>query len=107
MTPGQEVWTGGVPVRRAGSPLERLRGLAWRRHAPPYALRIDRCRSIHTFGMRFALDVVWLDARGRAIRVDRGVRPGRIRSCRGARSVLELPAGLERKRAGGGYTAAR
>jgi uncharacterized membrane protein (UPF0127 family) len=41
--------------------------------------------------MRFALDLVWLDADGRAVRVDRAVRPGRIRTCRAAVAVCEIP----------------
>jgi uncharacterized membrane protein (UPF0127 family) len=35
---------------------------------------------------------VWLDARGRAVRVDTAVPPRRVRSCGAARAVLELPA---------------
>ena len=71
----------------------RLLGLALRREAPAHALLIPRCRSVHTFGMRFALDLIWLDARGRVIRVDRDVPPGRFRGCRRAAAVLEAPAG--------------
>jgi uncharacterized membrane protein (UPF0127 family) len=40
--------------------------------------------------MRFPLDLVWLDADRRVVRVDRAVPPWRVRSCRQARSVLEL-----------------
>jgi uncharacterized protein len=54
------------------------------------ALEIPRCRSVHTFGMRFALDLVWLDGERRVVRIDRAVPPWRVRSCRQARSVLEL-----------------
>jgi uncharacterized membrane protein (UPF0127 family) len=43
--------------------------------------------------MRFALDLVWLDARGAVVRVDRDVPPRRLRACRRARSVVELAAG--------------
>ena len=43
--------------------------------------------------MRFPLDLVWLDGGGRAVRVDRGVGPGRLRSCGRARSVVEVVAG--------------
>jgi uncharacterized protein len=71
----------------------RLTGLLGRRSLPPgVALEIPRCRSVHTFGMRFALDLVWLDGAGRVVRIDRGVRPWRVRTCRAARSVLELPS---------------
>jgi hypothetical protein len=73
----------------------RLVGLALRRVPPPHALLIPRCSCIHTFGMRFALDLVWLDAQGRLLAVDRGVRPGRIVARRGARAVLEAPAGWD------------
>jgi uncharacterized membrane protein (UPF0127 family) len=41
--------------------------------------------------MRFALDLVWLDHAGRAVRVDRDVPSGRVRACRSARAVLEIP----------------
>jgi uncharacterized membrane protein (UPF0127 family) len=41
--------------------------------------------------MRFALDLVWLGRDGRAVRVDRGVPPGRIRTCRAAVAVCEIP----------------
>jgi uncharacterized protein len=71
--------------------LTRLRGLAFRREYAG-ALLLPRCRSVHTFGMRFALDLVWLDAAGEVVRIDRGVPPCRVRSCRAARSVLELRA---------------
>jgi uncharacterized membrane protein (UPF0127 family) len=69
----------------------RLRGLIGRRSWPAgVALEIPRCRSVHTFGVRFALDLVWLDGERRVVRVDRAVAPWRIRFCRRARSVLEL-----------------
>jgi uncharacterized membrane protein (UPF0127 family) len=72
----------------------RLRGLIGRPSLPPdTALLIPRCRSVHTFGMRFALDLVWLDADGLPLRIDRDVGPGRIRTCVRARSVLECAAG--------------
>ena len=77
--------------------LKRLVGLIGR-HDWPYgvALEIPRCRSVHTFGMRFALDLVWLDAGRSVVRVDRAVPPWRVRSCRRARSVLELrTSGIE------------
>jgi uncharacterized protein len=78
----------------ARGPLRRLRGLIGRRSWPlGVALEIPRCRSVHTFGMRFALDLVWLDADRQVIRVDRWVPPCRLRACRRARSVLEVRAG--------------
>ncbi len=58
-------------------------------------LLIPRCASVHTFGMRFALDVFFLDAAGRPLVVRRAVQPWRIVGHRGAVAVLELPAGGE------------
>ena len=42
--------------------------------------------------MRFALDLYWLGPGGDIVRVDRGVRPWRVRRCREARAVIEVPA---------------
>ncbi len=82
-----------LDVRCARGPLARLLGLAGLRELPAgAALLLPRTRSIHTFGMRFALDLVWLDRHGRVVRIDHGVRPGRVRGCRTARAVVELAA---------------
>jgi uncharacterized membrane protein (UPF0127 family) len=80
-----------VPV--AARPLARLLGLALLQpaRAGP-GLLIPRCRSVHTLGMRFPLDVVFLDRGGAVISCRRGVRPGRLLFERRAASVLELPA---------------
>jgi hypothetical protein len=71
----------------------RLLGLAGLRWVPcDCALLIPRCRSVHTFGMRFAVDVEFLDRDGRALRRVETVRPWRIVWCRGAAAVVERPA---------------
>jgi uncharacterized membrane protein (UPF0127 family) len=81
-------------VREARGFRARLLGLAFLdRLDADEALLIRRCRSVHTFGMRFELDLAWLDELGVAVRLDRAVPPCRIRSCRRARSVLEGAAG--------------
>ena len=86
-----------VPV--ADSPLSRLLGLALlgRERAGP-GLLIPRCRSVHTFGMRFRLDVVFLDSGWKVIARRRGVPPGHVLLERGADAVLELPSRSERDR---------
>ena len=72
----------------------RLRGLAWRRQPPEgWALLFPRCRSIHTFGMRFPIDVVFLDRHGWPIAIRRGVKPGRIVRHSKAAAVIETKAG--------------
>jgi uncharacterized membrane protein (UPF0127 family) len=55
-------------------------------------LLIPRCRSIHTFGMRFALELVFLDGEDRVVALHRGVPPCRLVRCPGAMAVLELPS---------------
>jgi trehalose synthase len=79
-----------VPV--AGGICARLLGLARldRAQAGP-GLVIPRCRSVHTFGMRFALDLVFLDREGRPRSMRRGVPPRRIAFDLRASAVLELP----------------
>lgn len=57
-------------------------------------LLIPRCSSVHTFGMRFALDLVFLDRDGRPCSVRRAVPPRRLAWDRRASAVLELPAQL-------------
>jgi hypothetical protein len=85
---------GGLVVHEARGPLARLRGLAGLPALPPdRALHLPRTRSVHTVGMRFALDLVWLDGSGRVVRIDRAVPPRRHAACRAARSVVELRAG--------------
>ena len=55
-------------------------------------LLIPRCRCVHTFGMRFALDLVFLDDASQPVSVRHRVLPRRIAVQRRARAVLELPA---------------
>jgi uncharacterized protein len=84
-------------LRVARGPVARLLGLALLgRPSAPVALLLPRTRSIHTVAMRFALDLFWLDADGRVVRVDRGVRPWRVRACRAARAVVERPSSCPR-----------
>jgi uncharacterized membrane protein (UPF0127 family) len=86
---------GGRRLFVARSRRARLLGLALLPRAPPagWALVLPRCSSVHTVGMRFALDLVFLDAGGRVLRVARGVPPWRVVSCRGAAAGVEAPPG--------------
>jgi uncharacterized protein len=86
----------GAIVYEATMPAARLLGLALlaERDLPPLsALLIPHCRSVHTFGMRFALDVLFLGEDGIPLRVARAVPPRRILFCRRAFAVLETRAG--------------
>jgi uncharacterized membrane protein (UPF0127 family) len=71
----------------------RLRGLAWRDRAQAGpGLLIPRCSSVHTFGMRFELDVYFLDSDGQVLAVRRLVPPRRVLRHRGAAAILEIPS---------------
>ena len=91
--PGRDLG-GGLRVAEARTRAARMKGLA-RLDAMParYALHIPRCRSVHTFTMRFPLDLVWLGKDGSVVRIDRDVAPRRFKTCLSARSVVECNAG--------------
>jgi len=90
----KEVDHGRAPIPVAKDFRTRLRGLAFRdRDEAGPGLLIPRCSSVHTFGMRFELDVFFLDEAGRVIDVHRRLPPRRVVWCRGASAVLEIPAG--------------
>jgi len=58
--PRGRVWRVEIPATRR----ERMRGLRDRGFLPPdHAMLFPRCRSVHTFGMRFPITVAFLDAR--------------------------------------------
>jgi uncharacterized membrane protein (UPF0127 family) len=81
-------------VWRASNAWERLRGLLGRRPlAPDEALLLERCNSVHTFGMGYPIDLAFLDRDGRVLRVVPRVRPLRIAARLGARATLEMAAG--------------
>jgi uncharacterized protein len=85
-------WRIEIPTRRA----ERRRGLLGRpRPGPRTALALLSCRSVHTIGMRFAIDVIALDGALR-VRWVRTLRPGRVLMPRpGVHHLLETRAGSE------------
>ena len=71
----------------------RLRGLSRRNRAEAGpGLLIPRCSSVHTFGMRFELDLYFLDREGLVISVRHSVSPRRVVWQRGAAAVLEIPS---------------
>jgi uncharacterized protein len=96
----------GITVRRddgtvlcelchvADSPPSRVRGLLGRRSLEGgEGLLLRPASSIHTFFMRFAIDVVFLAEDGTVVHIADGLRPWRVAGRRGAREVLELGSG--------------
>jgi uncharacterized membrane protein (UPF0127 family) len=63
---------------------------------PGGGLWIVPCESVHTFFMRFPIDLVYLDRKNRIKKVRSAVGPWRLSACLSAHSVLELPAGTIR-----------
>jgi len=84
---------GGLRVHEARGITARSRGLGGLDELPAERALALRCRSVHTFTMRFALDLIWLGADGAVVRVDRDVPPRRHRGCARARAVVETRAG--------------
>jgi hypothetical protein len=78
----------------ADSPLPRMRGLLGKRGlGSDEGVLLRPAGSVHTFFMRFPIDVVFLDCDGRVLRIAESVRPWRTAAARGAKAVLELRAG--------------
>jgi uncharacterized membrane protein (UPF0127 family) len=85
---------GGLTVLVASTRRARRRGLSGVGELPrDHALLLPGCRSVHTIGMRFALDLLWLDAEGALLRVDHDVPARRVRTCVRASAVIECGAG--------------
>ena len=82
-------------VETADSLFARLKGLLGRSSLPTgHALWLRPCNGIHTFGMRFPIDVVILDSELRVVASVSDLLPNRVTPVYlRAASVLELPAG--------------
>ena len=60
---------------------------------PGAGLWIAPCEAVHSFGMKFAIDLVYLDRKKKVRKIRRGMVPRRLSACLTAHSVLELPVG--------------
>src|SRR6202044_853435 len=81
-------------VEVAGHGAKRRKGLLGRSGlGAGHGLWIVPCEAVHTFGMRFAIDLVYLDRKMRVRKVRSAVPPWRMSACLSAHSVIELPAG--------------
>lgn len=86
-----------MKVRNLRTFAQRLKGLlgtgAHDTNAMPVI--IENCSSVHTFGMRYDIDIAFVNAGYFVIATHRGVRPGKILKSPRARYVLERPASRE------------
>jgi uncharacterized membrane protein (UPF0127 family) len=85
----------GARIGLADGWLARLRGMLARpAPGPGEGLLLTPCRSVHMYGMRFPLDVAFLDARGTVVAIYPSLAPGsRTHWHRNAAHALELSAG--------------
>lgn len=90
-------------VRTAFDSASRREGLLKQDAWPPgSALIIAPCQAVHTVGMRFAIDVVFVDRAGSVVKVREQVVPWRIAGALSAFAAIELPAGTVAGRLGRG-----
>jgi uncharacterized membrane protein (UPF0127 family) len=64
---------------------------------PGTGLWIVPCESVHTFFMKFAIDLVYVDRKHKVRKVRHAVGPWRLSACLAAHSILELPPGTARQ----------
>lgn len=77
--------------------VSRLKGLLGCARSPKddIGLWIDPCRAIHTVGMRFPIDVAFIDCHGKVQLLLRNMQPGRFAFCFRAVSVIELSVNVK------------
>jgi hypothetical protein len=78
----------------ADSFFSRLKGLLGTKQLlPGEGLVIKPCNSVHTFGMNYAIDVVFTAADHRVVKTVPDLAPGKLALCGASSYVIELPAG--------------
>lgn len=84
----------GDAIDVADNPAKRATGLLKHRGLERgQGLWIVPCEGIHTFFMKFAIDVVYIDRKRRVRKVVRALGPWKLSVCLLAHSVIELPPG--------------
>lgn len=84
----------GDRVQLAGEGQSRRKGLLGRDGLDGgEGLWIVPCEAVHTFWMRFPIDLIYLDRKHRVLKIRSHVRPWRLSACLRAHSVIELPSG--------------
>lgn len=90
--------SGRLSVRCARGFADRLIGLIGSSGpGAPDGLWLEPCMAVHTFGVRGALDLVFVSSCMVVLRIDAQVAPRSVRAARGARAVLELGGGEARR----------
>ena len=83
-------------VNLADSFFPRLKGLMFKKKMPlDSALLLSPSNQIHTFFMKFPIDVIYLSKDNEIIKIEPSVMPGKVlKTVKGSRSVLELCSGI-------------
>lgn len=85
----------GNAIDKADTSGARNKGLlAHRGLEPGTGLWIVPCEGVHTFFMKFAIDIVYIDRKKRVRKAVRNLVPWRMSLCLPAHSVIELPVGV-------------
>ena len=89
----------GDSVTLAETFARRFIGLLGRQSLKPsQGIWLEPCRSVHMFFMRFPIDVLFVDRRGRVVSAVSRLRPWRIAfGGAGTTAALELPVGMIEK----------
>ena len=83
----------------ADTALTRMKGLLGRRELPSgEGIWLKPASSVHMAFMRFAIDAVFLDRDDCVVKIAEDLQPWRMAGSRGAKSVIELPAGEAKRR---------
>jgi uncharacterized membrane protein (UPF0127 family) len=83
----------------ADTALTRTKGLLGRRDLPSgEGILLKPASSVHMAFMRFAIDAVFLDRDLRVVKIAADLQPWKIAGSRGAKAVLEIPAGEASRR---------
>ncbi|KUK53774.1 MAG: hypothetical protein XD78_0949 [Desulfotomaculum sp. 46_296] len=78
----------------ASNPLQRMSGLLGKNYLPyGEGLLLVPCNSIHTFFMRFPIDILFLDRFYKVLRIVENLQPYRLALHLKAFQTVELPAG--------------
>lgn len=83
-----------MSIHRADTFAARLLGLLARpRLQRGEGLYLAPCASVHTVGMRYDIDVAFVDRTGRVMKLVPMLKPYRAAGCWGAHAAIELAAG--------------
>lgn len=85
-------------VKTAQTTIARMKGLLGKKHLEQEGLLIKPCKQIHSIGMRFPFDAVFLDGNDQVCHIHENMMPGEIsKFVVKAKAVLEIPAGTVQK----------